>query len=100
MNMKRSFESWQPRAKLQGSAKAQWLNLSNTSGGPGSKTPDTYKKAHRLLQCGSQRLARAQCRTEQRVWFCETSHARASRAPCAPTSESDPDDFDYGPFWD
>ena len=30
----------------------------------------------------------------------QSSHARASRAPCAPISESDPDDFDYGAFWD
>ena len=32
MNMKGSVESRQPRAKLLGSAEAQWLNLSTTSG--------------------------------------------------------------------
>ena len=41
MNIKTSAELWQPRAKLQGSVKAQWLKLSSTSGGSGSKTSDT-----------------------------------------------------------
>ena len=58
------------------------------------------RKLHGQLQCWSRRLARAQFRMEQRLWFQELpdQHRASSMHPC--TSESDSDDFDYGALMD
>ena len=49
IKVKSWVESWQPRAKLRGSARAHWLNLSRTSGGSGGEASstlvDTWKAA-------------------------------------------------------
>ena len=45
-------------------------------------------------QCSIRRLARAQFRTEQRLWFGELPDSALSTLYA--TSESDSDDFDYG----
>ena len=65
---KNLVESWLPLAKLRGSVKAQWHTLPISFGGSGSKYLKFVRSAHRQFQCWSQRLARAQLRTGQRLF--------------------------------
>ena len=57
--------------------KAQW----HRSGRSGSTTSKTCGKAHRRLQCWSGTFARAQLRTEQRLWFCEVPDSASMHPP-------------------
>ena len=88
----RGAKTRQPRAKLRGSTKAQWLTLSIVSREWRSINLKHVRKTHRHAQCRSQGLAQAQFRTGPRLWFCELPDS-ASSEPCAASSEDDSDDY-------
>ena len=62
----------------------------------GKQHLEFVRKTHRSLQSWCRRLARAELRTEQRLYFGELPASPDSIVYAPSTNESDEDDFDYG----
>ena len=90
MKTKNSEESWQSRAKLQGSATGRWLDLSRTSGGSGRKTSNTSEKRIDTGNVGAGDWL-VHNLTKHGLWFGELPDSATSEL-YASTSESGPDD--------
>ena len=87
MKIKSWVESWQPRAKLRGSARARWLPVSITSRDSGSQTSNTCEKHIDT------------CNVVAEDWLVKLPDS-ASSEPYASTIESDSDDFDHEALMD
>ena len=80
----------------RGLATAQWLNDTFKSEASESKTSHTCEKTHGMLQSWSQRLARAEIRTEHRLYVCELPDSATSSSAALVANGSGVDDFEHG----
>ena len=100
LNTRTLPELWVLHDIFLDSEKDRWPNHTLTSSTFESKISNLCERAHGRLQSWSRWLARAELRTEQRLYIGELPDSPDSSEHAPSTNESDEDDFGYGAFID